>query len=178
MAHFEAVADAAPDMPLFLYNIPQCVGNDLSLDLLMRMIERLDNVVGLKNSGSDFNQLEDFLRNIGETYAVFIGNDSFVVDGLTAGAKGVVSGNASAFPDPFVELYAAFKEGDFERAQQLQSDIIYIAQTVGAGKYLAYYKNALKSRGIDVGTVRLPHRDLQKDEKKRLKELMKKFDFR
>jgi 4-hydroxy-tetrahydrodipicolinate synthase len=178
LAHIETVAEAVPNLPLFLYNIPQCVGNNLSIELLMRIIERVDNIVGLKNSGSDLNQLEDFLRNIGETYAVFIGNDGFIVDGLTAGAKGVVSGNASAFPDPFVALYTAFKAGDFERAQELQANIIDIAQTVGAGKYLAYYKTALRSRGIDVGSARLPHRDLQKAEKKRLRDLFKKYDFR
>jgi hypothetical protein len=33
-------------------------------------------------------------------------------------------------------------------------------------------------RGVDVGAARPPHRELHKDEKKKLKDLMKKFDFR
>ena len=77
-----------------------------------------------------------------------------------------------------VALYATFKEGSFDLAQKLQEDVNYIAQSVGEGRYLACYKSALKMRGVDAGSVRPPHRELQKDEKKKLKELMKKFDFR
>jgi len=98
-SYFMEIADAVPDMPFFIYNIPQCTGNNLSLGLFKKLIDNIPNLVGIKNSNSDIHQDIEFIDAAENRCSVFIGDDGLIVSGLSMGASGLVSGNASAFPD-------------------------------------------------------------------------------
>ena len=55
--HFQRVAKSTPEVPLFLYNIPQYTGNGLSPMLIQELAEKLDSVVGMKDSSGDMVHL-------------------------------------------------------------------------------------------------------------------------
>jgi 4-hydroxy-tetrahydrodipicolinate synthase len=176
-AHFMEVAEAVQGFPLFLYNIPGCTTNDVSMSLLSRLLERIDSIVGIKNSTEDLFQTTGFIRLAGERCAVFNGNDGIILPALSVGARGLVSGNASAFPELFLELFGAFQSADLEKARKLQQRIDTLRQVLANGRDNASFKRALGLRGIPVGNVRRPDRDLNDEETARLKNELEKLGF-
>jgi 4-hydroxy-tetrahydrodipicolinate synthase len=143
--HFARVADGVPGFPLFVYNIPEYTGNNVTATLFGRIVDRIETVVGVKTS------------------PVFVGHDGLILAALSTGSVGIVSGNGSAFPEPLVEIYRAFVSGDLKRLKEGQAFVDRLRQVLGDGG-IASFKTALRFRGIEVGHVREPHRDLSDPE--------------
>jgi 4-hydroxy-tetrahydrodipicolinate synthase len=134
-----------------------------------RIIDSIDNVVGVKTSNPDMFQLQEYIRIAEDKCSVFIGDDGLILAGLSAGVDGVVSGNSSAFPEPFVRVYHAFVRGEIREAKDHQLFIYKLRNALGGGE-IAWFKMALDFRGIKVGGVREPHRNLSAEEAARLRE--------
>lgn len=170
--HFLRIAEAVSDFPLFVYNIPECTGNDLSPELFRRLVDSIETIVGLKTSSRDLSQAKAYIRTAEGRCPVFIGCDSIVLAVLCLGAGGIVSGTASAFPEPFVDLYEAFGRGEVQRARECQWLIDRLLEVTGDGD-IASFKKALDFRGINVGSVREPHRDLSPEEAAKLRDSLR-----
>jgi 4-hydroxy-tetrahydrodipicolinate synthase len=166
--HFMRIADAVPAFPLFIYNIPQCTGNNLKPDLFGKLIERIETIVGLKNSSSDIFQAQDYIRIAGDKCSIFVGYDALILAVLSAGACGIISGIASAFPEPYVNIYQAFMSGELEKTREYQA-LIDKVYKVSKGGDIASLKKALEFRGIKVGGVREPNRNLSDEEAAKLR---------
>ena len=158
--YFLDVIRAVPDdVAVYLYNIPQATHNVVDADLLRRVRQAAPNVRGLKHSEPDLDRLGAYLSDEGTE--VFVGSDSLVLAGLAMGAVGAVSGNANVAPEVFVRLYEAWREGRVQDARRHQQRISRIAGLLGNGGNLAAFKEALRRRGVDVGSVREPlYRDV------------------
>jgi dihydrodipicolinate synthase/N-acetylneuraminate lyase len=176
-AYFSEIAESVPDFPLFLYNIPGCTTNDVSLELFKRLLGGIKSIVGIKNSTDDIFQTSAFIHTAGKRCAIFNGNDGLLLPALSIGAAGLVSGNASAFPEPFVELFHAFEDGDLVKARDLQRFIDKLRMILASGRDNASFKRALQFRGIPAGGVRKPDRDLTDEESARLRDSLKGLDL-
>lgn len=174
--HFMRIADAVPDFPLFIYNIPECTGNDLAPNLFKRITDSIETIVGVKTSNPDIFQVQDYIRIAEDRCSIFIGYDGLILAGLSAGVAGVVSGNASAFPEPFVEIYQAFERGEVQKAREYQVFIDKLRNVLGDGG-IASFKTALGFRGIKVGRVREPNRDLSAEETAKLRESLREMEL-
>jgi dihydrodipicolinate synthase/N-acetylneuraminate lyase len=156
LAHFAAVARAVPGFPVFLYNIPEYAGNDITPGLLLRVARQADNVIGLKYSGDSLERFAEYRRVMGPDFSLFNGNDSLALSALELGADGLVSGNASARPELLVGLFSRFREGRREEAAAKQAELnAFIAGREGASE-LSFFKALLALRGVPVGEVRPP----------------------
>jgi 4-hydroxy-tetrahydrodipicolinate synthase len=168
--YFTTIANSVPnDFPIYLYNIPQCSGNDLKPDTIRQIIDRAPNVVGIKYSFADFVRTIEYV-GIAEDFSVVIGADILFHSGLAMGCTGTVSGVASVYPEPFVAIYDAFLKGDQEKARRIQKKAVEIANLLKNGSNRSYFKIALKHRGYDVGGMRAPLMDLSDEEQQRLVE--------
>lgn len=107
IAHACRVAEAAPDLPIFLYNIPQDTGNTLSLPVVESIAVRCPNVVGLEDRTDDLDARVRFTMAFGVRLQA-------LCDALQAGPGGSVSGAANLFPEIVVGLFAAFARGGLD----------------------------------------------------------------
>lgn len=164
ITHLSRVASSVPDMPIFLYNIPQNTGNSLSLRAVQTIAEIHPNVVGIKDSSGDLSLLIRFMEVRGGAFNVVIGSDILFFPGLIMGARACVSGNANVFPELFVSLFEAFKNADYERCRAFQEKINAIIYILGDGKDLSLFKEVLGQRGVRAGEVRPPLRQASQDE--------------
>jgi dihydrodipicolinate synthase/N-acetylneuraminate lyase len=168
--YFSAISDSIPGYPLFIYNIPQCTTNNLSLTLFEKLLVRIESIVGVKNSNPDIFQTIGFVKIAQGRCSVFLGCDSLILAGLSVGVRGVVSGNASAYPEPFVRIFAAHERDDLEEMREVQRFIDRLIGVLAQGRDIASFKKALNLRGIPAGSVRGPDRDLSEEESKTLRE--------
>ena len=142
------------DLPLILYNIPQCTG----LPLPWQMVEdlaQIPNIVGVKDSSGQLSFILAVLEKVRDKIDVMCGHDEVVMAALAAGASGAILASANFIPDIWVEIYDNVQKGDLQRARELQYKVQKIARiTAQSGAVGA--KEALNMMGIKVGRVRLP----------------------
>jgi len=173
--HFFKIANAVPGFPLFIYNIPQCTCNNLSPRLFEKLLEKIESLVGIKTSNPDIFQIQEYVRVAEDRCSVFVGCDGLILAGLSAGVRGIVSGNASAFPEPFIRIYQAFERGELEKAREYQLFIDKLRNVLGDGRYIASFKKSLGFRGIKVGSVREPNREFSAEETAKLRESLREL---
>jgi 4-hydroxy-tetrahydrodipicolinate synthase len=147
-AHFEAVAGAAGDTPIVLYNIPsRCVIN-LPPDLLAELAT-IDNVVAVKQANNDELGPIDGLD-------VLAGNDEIFLRCLELGGTGGILVASHLVGAQMREVYDAATVGELDRARELDSGLrtMYEALTVTSNP--TPVKAGLEMLGVIGGRLRLP----------------------
>lgn len=170
--HFIRVAHALAPTPVYLYNLPGNTGNSIKPSLAKAIMEEADNVKGIKDSSKDLQTLEDFISILGPDKDVISGADNLILPGLVMGAKGGISGLANPLPELFVSMYKDYLSGDLEGAKRKQLLINDIRNTIKQFPSISALKVMLRLRGIDVGNVRPPLRDLSSDQEAVLKKIL------
>lgn len=171
--HYVSVAQAAPDFPIFLYNIPGNAKNDLKPKVVAKVMKRCSNVVGLKDSSKDLGRFEDYLATIGPELTAIVGTDALVFPAIMMGGRGVVSAVANVFPETMVSLYEAIIKGEYEKARELQFFVNQLRDALKIGPYISPYKKALEYRGFPIGSVRRPLREMTEEEASKMKIALK-----
>jgi 4-hydroxy-tetrahydrodipicolinate synthase len=147
-AHFEAVAEAAGNTPVVLYNIPsRCVIN-LAPDLLAELA-RIDNVVAVKQANND--ELGPI-----EGLDVLAGNDDIFLRCLELGGTGGILVASHLVGPQMREVYDAATAGELDRAREIESGLhgVYEALTVTSNP--TPVKAGLEMVGVIGGRLRLP----------------------
>ncbi|WED24034.1 dihydrodipicolinate synthase family protein [Vibrio sp. JC009] len=162
--YFVTVANSVPkDFPVYLYNIPQCAANNLSVDVVKKVQQQCPNVIGIKYSFADLNTTLSYM-SVAEDFSVLHGYDKLFNGLLQSGCDGTVSGCACVFPEPFVNTYKAFKEGDTAKAAYWQKISTEFSDALKSGANMAIFKSALTMRGLTGGHMRLPQLDLTSED--------------
>jgi 4-hydroxy-tetrahydrodipicolinate synthase len=155
--HFYQIAKQT-EFPIIMYNIPQCTGSFLP----RRVIEDLaniDNIVGLKDSSGNLTYTLEVLEKVRDKINVVIGHDEVVLPALSAGCKGMILASAQVFPDIWQDLLSAVKEGNLEKAQELQMRVQKLARIFCRYGGAVPVKAALRMMGLKVGRARKPIRE-------------------
>lgn len=121
-AFLRAVADDAP-LPVFLYDIPSCVGEAIDPGVVGDLAGH-DSVVGLKDSGGDLTALQATLRATPEEFTVFQGFDNHLFPTLDLGVTGGINALSQAIPEAYVAVGEAVRAGDRERALRVHREAI------------------------------------------------------
>lgn len=119
---FAMLMDALPEpaTPVLLYHFPRLSQVPIPPQTLARLAGRYPGVVaGLKDSSGDAASLRAFLE-AAPGLAVFPGTETLLLDGLRAGAAGVISAGANLHATQLRELFDAFEAGrpGLERLQE------------------------------------------------------------
>lgn len=154
--HFCAVADVVADLPVLLYNIPQCTGNALSRQMVEAIVSRSENVGGIKDSSGDLETLLSYTSLRNGDFQVVCGSDGLLLQALQGRACASVSGNSNVFPEILVTLVDGFHKGDISLAQQQQALLDRIREAMLDGRSISLMKHVLGSRGLHGGPVRAP----------------------
>jgi dihydrodipicolinate synthase/N-acetylneuraminate lyase len=148
---FEEVAAAAPELPLLIYDIPQMAINGVSPELLGRLGASTANFAGLKCSRLDAQVIRRLIDASPPNVALYAGNEAIALGSLALGAHALISGLATAIPEPFVALTGSFSRGNIAAAQEEQRRINRLLALLPAGARLAPSSAILEQRGIPAG---------------------------
>jgi 4-hydroxy-tetrahydrodipicolinate synthase len=155
-AHFRAVAAAAPDLPLMLYNIPGRTGCSLAPETTARLLD-LPNVVAYKAASGTTEEVSR-LRLLcgGDRLAIYSGDDALTLPMLAVGAVGVVSVASHVAGPQIRELIQAFLAGDHSLALARHEALLPVFQALFCTSNPIPVKAALELSGWPVGAPRLP----------------------
>lgn len=164
VGYYSRICEKLPkDFPVYLYGIPQCAANDISVAAAKTLFEEVPNVVGIKYSFLDMVRTTGYL-DISEEFSVLHGSDRHFSSMLAMGCDGTVSGVSSACPEPFVNIWNAWNAGDMAAVRHWQKAGREICDILRCGADMALFKGLLKIRGLEAGHMRLPQMDLTAEE--------------
>ncbi|MCP9927161.1 4-hydroxy-tetrahydrodipicolinate synthase [Cyanobium sp. CH-040] len=154
-AHFRAVAGAAPELPLMLYNIPGRTGASLAPDTVARLLD-LPNVVSFKAASGTSDEVSALRAVCGDRLAIYSGDDALTLPMLAVGAVGVVSVASHLVGERISAMVRAFCAGDQATALQLHDQLLPLCRALFCTTNPIPVKAALELSGWPVGAPRLP----------------------
>ena len=173
---YKRISEVAGDsFPIYLYNIPQCSGNDISFTACSTIAEQCQNVVGIKYSYNDANRVCDYLSIRDYGFSVLVGLERQYLGYLAMGCDGVVSGCASVTPKLFLNLYNAFLSGNIAEAQKLQRKVDRVYKVLTKNKSIARVKAGEQILGLGNGVMRAPLMSVSLEEYHELEKELKEF---
>ncbi len=154
IAHYKHLADST-DLPIILYNVPGRTGSNVSAATTLELAD-IYNIVAMKEASGDFSQIMEIAQYKPKGFGLLSGDDAITMPMIAAGADGVISVVANAFPKRFSEMVHASLEGDFAKAREAHYDLLPITHMLFEEGNPGGVKAALHSQGIMKPTMRLP----------------------
>jgi 4-hydroxy-tetrahydrodipicolinate synthase len=149
LAHYSAVAEAAPELPIVLYNIPARTALNLPPDQLAELAAEVPTVVAVKQAN------DDELGPI-EGMTVLAGNDGTFARTLEFGGAGGVLVASHVVGRQMRELYDAAIAGDHDRAAEIDASLRPVYEAMNVTVNPIPVKTALELLGVIDATMRLP----------------------
>lgn len=116
VAHFRAIYEET-GIPILIYNV--IPWNYLSVDLMLRIMDEVPGVVGMKQSSGDLKSVSDLLLRATDDKLILTGIDALLYPAFSLGAQGAITALTSAVPGAVVKLFNAVKAGDHATAKDL-----------------------------------------------------------
>jgi 4-hydroxy-2-oxoglutarate aldolase len=165
-AHYAAVADRSP-LPVLLYNIPVYAHLVLEPALVHAMAAH-DNVIGMKDSAGNLDILREYLAAQGDHFTVLTGSGGTLQSALSMGVRGAILAIGLYATGQVLELMAAQRAGETERAQAIQGQLLPLATDIAAALGPAGIKAAMDLVGLQGGLPRLPLLPVSEEERSRV----------
>ncbi|MFL0725487.1 MAG: 4-hydroxy-tetrahydrodipicolinate synthase [Prochlorococcus sp.] len=154
-AHFRAIAKAAPELPLMLYNIPGRTGCALAPATVARLME-CPNVVSFKAASGTTDEVTQLRLLCGSKLAVYSGDDGLLLPMLSVGAVGVVSVASHLVGRRLKAMIEAYISGQVAVALGYHEQLQPLFKALFATTNPIPVKAALELSGWPVGPPRLP----------------------
>ena len=154
--HYRAIAQARPDMPIVLYNVPGRTGVNMTAETTLRIARDLDNVVAIKEASGNITQMDDIIKNKPATFDVISGDDGITFPLITLGAVGVISVIGNAFPREFSRMVRLALQGDYANALTIHHKFAELFKLLFVDGNPAGVKAMLNAMGMVENKLRLP----------------------
>lgn len=144
------------NIPIIVYNYPGRVLTNVQPQTLGRLMRDIPSVIGVKEC-SDYSQLLNAVRQIGDNGTVFSGNDLCFADHVLAGARGGVLAASCVLPAEYAKIYQMAKAGDSKGAHELSYKYYDLVKALfGNGMHPSPLKWAMKLMGQEIGEWIVP----------------------
>ena len=154
--HYRAIAQARPDMPIVLYNVPGRTGVNMTAETTLRIARDLDNVVAIKEASGNITQMDDIIKNKPASFDVISGDDGITFPLITLGAVGVISVIGNAFPREFSRMVRLALLGDYANALTIHHKFAELFKLLFVDGNPAGVKAMLNAMGMVENKLRLP----------------------
>ncbi len=171
-AHFRAIAEAVPDLPIVIYNVPGRTSSNISADTTLRLARDCGNIVAVKEASGNLSQIMEILRNRPEHFRVLSGDDAITLSMIALGGDGLISVASNEAPELMARLVDTALDGDWNAARELHyrllplMDVNFIESSPGP------VKAALAMMGLVGENYRLPLVRIQEANRERVREVL------
>jgi 4-hydroxy-tetrahydrodipicolinate synthase len=158
--YFAAVGKCTA-LPLMIYHIPGRAAVSIHAKTVMRIGERIDNLVGLKHADRGLELLTELQIGMGPKFRMFCGLEALSLPMLVLGASGLMNAVGNVAPAKVASLYTAVKQGDLQMAQRLHLELFELNRAIFFDTNPVPLKYMMSRLGmLDSPELRLPLIDL------------------
>lgn len=154
-AHFRAIAEAVPDLPLMLYNIPSRTGCSLLPETVGRLLN-CSNVRAFKAASGMVEEVTNLRAVCGPSLSIYSGDDTLTLPMLSLGAAGVVSVVSHLEGLRLQAMIQSYLTGQAAAALAHHDQLLPLMRALFLQPNPIPVKAALELRGWSVGAPRLP----------------------
>ena len=152
--HFKAIAEST-ELPCVLYNVTSRTSLNMTDETTLRL-SKIDNIVGIKEAGSDLNQITRIIDGAGDDFRVWSGNDDETFSIMATGGYGVVSVLSHLVGNQIKQMMGYLLEGDVEKAAAEHRRLLPLFKVMFTVSNPIPLKYSLNHVGFNVGPMRLP----------------------
>ena len=166
VSHFKEIHKEC-QIPILIYNVvPWCY---LSPDLLLRIMDEVPGVLGVKQSAGDMKLFADLIRRAKPENMIFSAVDALLYSSYQLGAPGSIAAILTAAPGPSVKLWDAVIAEDWKVAKDLHERLMPLWDAIGLDNMPSLCKYAQKLQGLESGFARRPTAPATDNQKKLIK---------
>lgn len=169
--HYHAIARAVP-VPQILYNVPGRTGCDILPQTVARLAT-IGNIIGIKEANGQIERAQQILKECGDNFYVYSGEDAIGLDIMKIGAQGVISVTANIAPAKMSEMCTAALHQDFETADKINASLMGLHKDLFIESNPIPVKWALNQMGLIEAGIRLPLTPLSGTYHEKVKNAMK-----
>ncbi|MEO8361058.1 MAG: 4-hydroxy-tetrahydrodipicolinate synthase [Vicinamibacteria bacterium] len=171
VAHFEAAAAAAPDLPFIVYNVPGRTGLNLT-PAALQLLWANPQVVAVKESSGNITQIGEVSRTLPKGKTLLSGDDSLALAAIAVGAEGLVSVLGNMVPKETKQLVELARAGKREEAVALNNRLLPLIDALFVESNPIPLKAGLQMMGLGGDFVRLPLIPAAESSRARLKDAL------
>ena len=178
IAHYTAIANAVPETPIIMYNVPSRTGCNLQPATVAALVKNVKNIVGIKAASGDLSQIAKMMSMAGENLELYSGNDDQILPIMSLGGLGVISVLSNVAPKQTHDIVMKFMEGDTREAARLQLEAIPLINALFCEVNPIPVKTAMNMMGMEVGPLRMPLCEMEESNKETLAKAMKDYGLK
>jgi 4-hydroxy-tetrahydrodipicolinate synthase len=152
--HFTYLASCT-NLPIILYNVPGRTGSNMLPSTTLTLAE-IPNIVAVKEASGNMEQIMEIIRLRPVGFGVLSGDDALTMPLIAAGADGVISVVANAFPKLFGEMVHASMAESLPAARKNHYELLHITKLFFEEGNPGGVKVSLAFQGIMNEAMRLP----------------------
>src|SRR5712664_837665 len=171
-AHFRAIAEAIPEMPIMLYNVPGRTSSNIAAQTVLRLANDCENIVAIKEASGNLTQIMEILRERPANFCVLSGDDAVTLPLIALGAKGIVSVASNETPDLMSRMTELALAGNWEEARALHYRILPLMEINFIESSPGPVKAAMAMMGLLEENLRLPLVPIQEKSRNRIREVI------
>jgi len=174
-AHFRAIAEAVPDMPIMLYNVPGRTSSNIAAPTTLRLARDCENIVAVKEASGNLSQIMEILRERPKGFAVLSGDDAVTLPLIALGAEGIVSVASNEVPDLMSRMTNLALDGNWDEARALHYRLLPLMETNFIESSPGPVKAAMAMMGLLEENFRLPLVPITEKSRARVREVLREL---
>jgi 4-hydroxy-tetrahydrodipicolinate synthase len=142
----------------------------------LKLANAFSNIIGIKEASGNFDQVYHVLKDRPKNFLVISGDDNLTLPFLAAGADGVISVLANAYPKEFSDMVRTGMKGEFEKARKIHFDLLDFMSAIFADGSPAGIKAALSIKQLCGNYLRLPLVPVNESVYNKIKKIVEQTD--
>ncbi len=160
----------ATGIPVVVYNVVPWAY--LAPPVLVRMIDTVDGVIGVKQSARDLQALADLLLLVGDRGVIMSAVDALLYPSFVLGAHGAIAAILTAAPELCIRLWDAVQAGQHGLALDLHRRLLTLWHAMDGDNLPAAVKFAMELQGRPAGQPRAPMPQPREEQQARIRQAL------
>jgi 4-hydroxy-tetrahydrodipicolinate synthase len=171
-AHFHAIAEAIPETPIMLYNVPGRTSSNIAAQTTLRLARDCENIVAVKEASGNLTQIMEILRERPANFCVLSGDDAVTLPLIALGAEGIVSVASNEIPDLMSRMTNLALEDKWNEARELHYRLLPLMEVNFIESSPGPVKAAMAMMGLLEENFRLPLVPITEKSRARVREVI------
>lgn len=173
--HYRIIAEAVPETPIILYNVPSRTGVTIQPETVVKLCREVKNIVGVKDAVGNISHTAEVMSLADGCVDLYSGNDDQIVPIMSLGGIGVISVLSNIAPGQTHEICQKFFDGETAESAALQLKAIPLVKALFCEVNPIPVKKGAELLGLCGGVLRRPLCEMEEANAAKLENAMKAY---
>src|SRR6185369_11960739 len=171
-AHFRAIAESIPGLPVVIYNVPGRTSSTIAATTTLRLARDLENIAAVKEASGNLSLIMEILRDRPNGFRVISGDDSLTLAIIALGGDGLISVASNEVPALMSQMVELALSGSWDEARALHYRLLPLLEANFIESSPGPVKAAMALMGLLEENLRLPLVPVQEKTRARMREVL------